>query len=621
MTNEKKKALIERIIIAIVLLVVIGLLVYFLKDVFFPFLRLEIDGDGEGAKKLLISKGFLGMATVSLVEALQMVVIFVPAEFIQLSSGMSYPWWLAVILCDSGVVIGCSIIFFIVRAFKFDGGSKKRSEKIAKYEKAIKTDSTPLFMYILFIMPVIPFGLICYWAANRKISYGRYVLTCATGVLPSILTSILMGAAAKEFITRSLPLWLLILIIIAAAAFLFILLAVVLYKFCFKKSAGTPDSPLYSLQMKLVGILAKRHLKKINVKTNGLENVKAPYLLIANHHSYIDFYCASRLDPEARFALVTNRFYYEHTFLGKIMKKTGAIPKKLFTPDVAAVKGIIKAIKDGYPVLMFPEGRLSADGSPSPVPFSTASLCKLLGVPVVIANIKKAYFIKPKWRKRETRGKVDVEVKKILNANEIENMGKQAIYDEIVKGLAVNEFDQKVSVKSNKKAEGLENLLYMCPECHGLYTNKTEKNTLYCSSCGAKHVIGEDYSFVSGKEKNLQTYNDSIKAEEEKNIDDIKIDIEVDVKIFTPGKKKPGNDEGVFFIDKTGVSYKSKITGTEFGYKVSELEAIAFSAGEEFEFYYENELYYFYPKEHPEICARISMLFDILRERETKKQP
>ena len=134
MTKEKRKTLVERIIIAVVLLIVIGLLVFFLKDVFFPFLRLEIAGDREGAKRLLISKGFLGMTTVSLVEALQMVVIFIPAEFIQLSSGMSYPWWLAVILCDLGVVLGCSIIFFIVRAFKFDGGSKKRSQKIVKYE-------------------------------------------------------------------------------------------------------------------------------------------------------------------------------------------------------------------------------------------------------------------------------------------------------------------------------------------------------------------------------------------------------------------------------------------------------------------------------------------------------
>ncbi|MBO4594851.1 MAG: 1-acyl-sn-glycerol-3-phosphate acyltransferase, partial [Clostridia bacterium] len=419
---------------------------------------------------------------------------------------------------------------------------------------------------------------------------------------------------------RAIPLWLLVVIVVVAAVFLFVLLAVVLDKFCFKKSEGTPDSPLYVWQMKLAGFLAKRHLKKIDVSKNGLENVKPPYLLVANHHFYADFYCASRLDPEARFAIVTNRYYYEHTFLGKIMKKTGAIPKKLFTPDVAAVKGIIKAIKDGYPVMMFPEGRLSADGSPSPVPFSTASLIKLLKVPVVIARIKKGYFSKPKWRKRETRGEAKVEVYKILTAEDIEKTDKRAIYDEVVKGLAVNEFDEKVCVKSNRKAEGLENVLYMCPECRTLYSTGSEKNTLYCSSCGAKHVIGRDYSFVSGTEKNLQTYNKRIIAEEEKNIDGVNIKIDVDVKIFTPGKKKPRKDEGVFRLDKTGVYYESGLSGLKFGYKPSELEAIAYSAGEEFEFYHENELYYFYPKENPAICARISVLFDILRERENKTE-
>ena len=47
-----------------------------------------------------MERGFIGFLTVTLIEALQMVVIFIPAEFIQLTSGMSYPWWLAMILCD-----------------------------------------------------------------------------------------------------------------------------------------------------------------------------------------------------------------------------------------------------------------------------------------------------------------------------------------------------------------------------------------------------------------------------------------------------------------------------------------------------------------------------------------
>ena len=49
---------------------------------------------------------------------------------------------------------------------------------------------------------------------------------------------------------------------------------------------------------------------------------------------------------------------------------------------------------------------------------------------------------------------------------------------------------------------------------------------------------------------------------------------------------------------------------------VRELEAIAFSAGEEFEFYCENRLWYFYPVGDKKICARIALVYDLLKEKE-----
>ena len=203
--KTKKQKIIERVVILGVALIVLALLVFFLKDIFFPFIKLEINKDFDGAKALLKSKGWLGFITVSLVEALQMVVIFIPAEFIQLSSGMSYPWYLAILLCDVGVILGSSIIYGLVHLFKFDGDIFNKGSKITQYEKKIKAKNAVILTYILFIMPIIPFGAICYWFSNKKVSYWRYVITCATGVIPSICTSIFMGAAVKLFISQSLP--------------------------------------------------------------------------------------------------------------------------------------------------------------------------------------------------------------------------------------------------------------------------------------------------------------------------------------------------------------------------------------------------------------------------------
>jgi len=615
--KQKKKIIIERIIIFLLALIVLGLLVYFLKDIVVPFIKLEIQNDTEGAKELLVSKGVLGALTVSVVEALQMVVIFIPAEFIQLSSGMSYPWWLALILCDLGVTLGASIIYFLVNVFRFQGNFNKRLKKIESYKKSMKSNSTPLFMYLLFIMPIIPFGAICYWASSKKISYPRYVFTCATGVIPSILTSIAMGTAVKEFIANALPLWLLIIIIVALAALLFTMLAFVLYKWGFKKSYGTPDSPLYgiyNLLGKLMGLNRRLH-----IDNKGLENVKGPYLLLANHHSYYDFWYASHLDYDTHYTFVVNRFYFKVPVLGKILKGLGAIPKKIFSPDLETIKGIIRAIKNGYPVMLFPEGRLSADGGPSPMHPGIVALAQKLKVPVVLVRISKAYFIKPKWRKKKAKGHIDVEIERIIAAEELESMSFVEAYHAIKDGISFSEFANPQITKSKHKAEGLENLLYRCPHCGGLFTNKTDHNTMICSNCGVRYEMAKDNTFVEGKYKNLEEYYQDMIKMEINQLDDINIDVEVDTKIFPNTKGKARFDEGIFHLDKNGVSYKSKMSDLQFAFKLSELEGIAYSTGLEFELYYENELYYFYPKENKEICTRISVIYDLLKEREAKE--
>ena len=117
----------EKIVVLCAAVVVIGLLVFFLGDVFIPFIKLEIARDVDGAKALLLSKGIVGLITVPIIEALQMIVIFIPAEFIQISSGMAYPWWLAVILCDVGVSLGASMIFLLVIVFRLKGDYFKKA--------------------------------------------------------------------------------------------------------------------------------------------------------------------------------------------------------------------------------------------------------------------------------------------------------------------------------------------------------------------------------------------------------------------------------------------------------------------------------------------------------------
>ena len=215
-TTRKKRVNGETITIIVILAIIILLFAFFLKDVMLPLFKLQLDNDLDGAAALLKSKGFVGGISVILIEALQMIIIFVSAEFIQIASGLSYPIYISLPLCDIGICLGATVIFLLVRVFKFNSTTyEKNRGMIDKIASNAKDRNIVILLYLLFFMSFIPFGAICYYGASTKISYGKYMLTVSTSAIPSVVVSVLIGQAGKLFFTNSIPLWLLVLIVIA----------------------------------------------------------------------------------------------------------------------------------------------------------------------------------------------------------------------------------------------------------------------------------------------------------------------------------------------------------------------------------------------------------------------
>ena len=611
----------SRIIILLCALTALLLFAFFLKDILIPFVRLEINNDMDGAKELLRSRGLLGCLIVPLVEAFQMVVIFIPAEFIQISSGLSYPFPVALLLCDIGVCLGASIIFLLVRTLKFHSEAYDRQKEtidtLARSGK--KHRSTVLFMLLLFIMPLIPFGAICYYGSSTKIRYRHYILTVAGGVIPSIVTSNLMGEAAKEFIRDALPLWLLILIIVLLGAALLAVLTVFLNKFFLRESDGTPDSPLYALMYKIAALLWKR---KLDVRiSNGLsEELQPPYIVLANHQSFYDFYLVSFLTGDKPAAYVANEYYLGMNPVCRwASKKMGFIPKKLFTFDMVTPAGIFRTIKRGYPVIIFPEGRLSVDGSTNPIVDKSAAFYRKLSVPLVLLKISGAYFGKPKWRKKTFRTSVTLSVERVLTPDEIKYLSDDELNALIADTLSFDASDEISSVyRRNNRAKGLEQILYRCADCGALYTTRGVNNDFICTACGTKRRLNERYLFEepSGSGEHIRTiseYYRKIKALEEKEIDAIELKAHVVTKHFDKNIRVKSREKGICTLTPELFSYSSP--GGGFSIPTEKLSALPFSCGEEFETYYENELYYFYPTENRNQVARWALAVDILKER------
>ena len=611
--NKNKPSLKERVVMLLLLAAILLIFAFFLKDILIPFLRLELRNDVEGARELLVDKGWLGFFTVTLVEALQMVVIFVPAEFIQISSGLSYPFYIALLLCDLGVCLGASIIFVLVRTFHVHNEAYEMTRRrIDRLSAGVHDRNAVLFMYGLFFMPIVPFGAICYYGSGTKLSYGRYIRTVALGAIPSIVASNLMGEAGKLFLLRDLSLGWLILVIVLLAAALFALIFVLLQRCIFKESDGTPDSPVYALIFFIVRLWHGRRPRPV-IDDTLLREVDAPYMVLANHQSFFDFYYIYQMDHPRNPTFLVNEFYCTRPVLRSMAKRAGILSKKLFTPEMAPAMTILRTLRRGYPVVIFPEGRLSPDGRTNPIAEPGGAFYRRLGVDLVLVKIRGAYFSAPKWRKRRYRSEVRLTVEEVIRKDELRAMSGEELDRRIERVLWNDESASPVCAYPQKdKAAGLENVLYRCPDCGGLYTVTSRGNELRCGACGSVHALGDDYRF-SAPPYTIGEWYDTLREAEKPLLGDFRLETEVDTLIHGANGGPNRKERGTCILDPGGFAYRSD--SVSFSVPMDKLPALAYSSGAEFELYHENELYYFYPTAQRQQCARWARLVDLLAQR------
>ncbi len=433
-----------------------------------------------------------------------------------------------------------------------------------------------------------------------------------TGALPN---ADLIDAETTLSTITALPLWAAVILLSIAAALALVWLY--LDKVRFKGHDGTPDSAAWFTAMKVVSAWRK-HKQKLTVDDKKLKGLKAPFVVLCNHVSFYDFYYMSELMKNYKPAYVINHHITSAPVLRFFSKKAGMIPKKMFYPDTAAVK-IVRTLKAGYPVVVFPEGRLSADGRSSPIVESAAALYRRIGVPLVLAHISGAYFTYPKWRGKFFRGDVSIAVKRVLTPSELKQMTVEEIERAIEDTLTYNASDHPVnSYRQKNKARGLENLLYRCADCGALYTTRSRGNDLFCSSCGKAHHLNESYLF-DGEIGSIPVYLDRIREMEKAELDDLVLRAEVDVKVFSDQKPRVRKEQGVCTLNKEAFSYHSD--RIEFSVPTEKLPALAFSCGTEFELYHKGEQYYFYPKQDRSQVCRWSLIVDLLRERRGTPEP
>ena len=570
----------------------------------------------EELRDQLMNFGWRGYITASVLSMLQVVCGFLPAEPAQVLSGFTFGFPIGLVCCMVGVLLGNTLIYMMHSIF----GNRLRRFFLKKLnldmDKIAKSSVCVIIIFILYFLPAIPYGMICFFAATTGMPYRRYILVTALGSLPSVCIGVGLG-----YLTIATD------PIIALCIFgVLILLLVVMFfhrNTLFAKVNDYADKHTANAKTKVrkvngflmvvlyIGVRIYLWLNGVRLKAKDkVGKLEQPAIVLCNHGSFIDFIYASALVRRYRPHFIVARLYFYHKYLGWLLRQVGAFPKSMFTADIENVKNCLTVLRNGEILAMMPEARLSTTGRFEDIQESTYSFIKKSAVPVYTIKINGDYLADPKWGKGLRRGAlVEAELDILFTAEQVAQMPLDEIKQQVEARLTYNEFEwlqqhPKVRYRSKRMAVGLENILTVCPLCGKKHTITTKKSDVYCEHCGyltsvdCRYAFNEDFRF-----NNFAAWYDWQKALMEKEIlEDEHYTLSSKVELRLPGDGKTLTRHGGYgtcTLSRDGLVYIGTKDGekVELTFSLQRIYRLLFGAGQNFEVYDGTEILYFVPED------------------------
>lgn len=138
----------------------------------------------------------------------------------------------------------------------------------------------------------------------------------------------------------------------------------------------------------------------------NVDKVKGAIFAV-NHTSFFDPVVAGSICPRPLYYLA-RRSLMELRFLNLVLPKLNVILFNRDEPEISIFKKIIKLLRQGGLVLMFPEGTRSRDGNFLPAKNGVGLLALKAKVPIIPVYVRGAYKVLPRHAKFPRLAKISV---------------------------------------------------------------------------------------------------------------------------------------------------------------------------------------------------------------------
>lgn len=258
-----------------------------------------------------------------------------------------------------------------------------------------------------------------------------------------------------------------------------------------------PSRLHYRIAQVVCWVVAKLFFRR-KVLRNEIKGVEGPFVVIANHQAAYDFVSLIGMTVRPMSFVISNSFFNSLPIMG-FLTRMGVIPKQQFQTTVTDMKNMKAVVEAGEPLVIYPAGLMCEDGLSTPIPTATYKFLKWLNVDIYVARISGTYFAMPKWSKGLRPGRTTLDVYKLISVEELENMDIDTVREKTDAALQYDAYREQetmmVKYKNGSNIRGLENVLYVCPNCLSEYTMQVRySSVICCSHCGYEQV-SDDYGF------------------------------------------------------------------------------------------------------------------------------
>ena len=642
----RKKATAKKLYIAVALVAVLALVLAFVLTGDNKELTKQVFSSGnsrEQLDELTASLGIGGYATIVLLSMLQTMCPFLPAEPVQVLGGIAYGFVGGLACFAIGFAMAISVIYFLYRVY----GEKIQNYFIKEMHMDVdvvsRSNRVSLIILIMYILPGIPYGMICFIYASLGVKYRKYMLINMIGSIPSMCIGVGLGhMTVSSNWVMSLVIFLVVLLMMA-----FLLRK---KEWLFEKvnrfAAGGYSAKtevrergrfFYGLMYRCIGLWFRLKGVRVKIEKKCDSKLPSPAIVLCNHGSFVDFYFAAKALKGNNCNFITARLYFYHKWLGRALKRLGCFPKSMFATDLESTKNCLRVLKEGRILAMMPEARLSTVGIFEDIQKSTYSFLKKSGVPVYTICFHGDYFANPKWGNGFRRGAVvEAELDLLLDADQMKTMTAEEIGQVVEDRLYYDEFAwletrPQLRYKKRRIAEGLENILTVCPQCGAQHTIETSGRRVFCADCGELTRVNKRYGFTGDfRFRNFAQWYLWQKEEMQKKIQedpDFALESPVTLRNSDPSGETMTRavGEGICTLNREGLRYRGTRNGEECDilFPLEQVYRLLFAAGESFEIYQGNQIFMFWPEEGRSAVdwyTASMLLYDMVFEKENVKR-